>query len=156
VYYERFTERARKVIQQLAVREAKRLNHQYIGTEHLLLGLIAERFGVAARVLKNCGVDLEKTRTEVWEWEPALPNDGKTLRELPLSTYAKKVIQYAMEECRTLGQRKVGTEHLLLGLVFQQEGLHTRLLAALGLKPEDIRQDVLNRIRKSRKRIFDG
>jgi ATP-dependent Clp protease ATP-binding subunit ClpC len=151
MYYERFTDRARKVLEQFAPREAKRLNHQYVGTEHILLALVAERFGVAARVLKNRGVDLGNLRNEVWEWEPALPEDDRIRGRLPFSPDAKMVVLYAMEECRTLGQRKVTTEHLLLGLAFQREGLHARLFAGLGLNPEDIRQEVLSRLRKNRK-----
>ena len=114
MYYERFTDRARKVLRQLAAREARRLNHQYVGPEHILAGIVAERFSVAARVLKGRSVNLERIRSEIWDWEPALPDEDKTSGSLPLSVHAKQVIEYAMQECRNLGQRKVSTEHLLL------------------------------------------
>src|ERR1051326_6252401 len=109
--YERFTDRARKVMQ-LANQGAERLNHEYIGTEHILLGLIKEGSGVAANVLKNLDIDLRKIRLEVEKIIQAGP--GKvTAQHLPQTPRAKKVIEYTIEEARKLGHNYVGTEHLL-------------------------------------------
>src|SRR5262249_47351410 len=119
--YERFTDRARKVMQ-LANQEAQRFNHEYIGTEHILLGLVKEGSGVAANVLKNLDVDLRKIRLEVEKIVQSGP-DMVTMGKLPQTPRAKKVIEYAMEEARNLNHNYVGTEHLLLGLLREQEGV---------------------------------
>ena len=111
--YERFTDRARKVMQ-LANQEAQRFNHEYIGTEHILLGLIKEGSGVAANVLKNLDVDLRKIRLEVEKLVQSGP-DMVTMGKLPQTPRAKKVIEYSMEEARNLNHNYVGTEHILLG-----------------------------------------
>src|SRR3972149_1444344 len=118
--YERFTDRARKVMQ-LANQEAQRFNHEYIGTEHILLGLIKEGSGVAANVLKNLDVDLRKIRLEVEKLVQSGP-DMVTMGKLPQTPRAKKVIEYSMEEARNLNHNYVGTEHILLGLLREQEG----------------------------------
>ena len=140
--YERFTDRARKV-QQLANQEAQRFNHEYIGTEHILLGLVKEGNGVAASVLKNLGVDLRKIRLEVEKLVRSGP-DLVTMGRLPLTPRAKKVIEYSMEEARTLNHNYVGTEHILLGLLREQEGVAAQVLMNLGLKLEEVRGEVLN------------
>jgi ATP-dependent Clp protease ATP-binding subunit ClpC len=140
--YERFTDRARKVMQ-LANQEAQRFNHEYIGTEHILLGLVKEGSGVAANVLKNLDVDLRKIRIEVENIVQAGP-DMVTMGKLPQTPRAKKVIEYAMEEARNLNHNYVGTEHLLLGLLREQEGVAAQVLMNLGLKLEDVREEVLN------------
>src|ERR1700688_1522908 len=140
--YERFTDRARKVMQ-LANQEAQRFNHEYIGTEHILLGLIKEGSGVAANVLKNLEVDLRKIRLEVEKLVQSGP-DMVTMGKLPQTPRAKKVIEYSMEEARNLGHNYVGTEHLLLGLLREQEGVAAQVLMNLGLKLEDVREEVLN------------
>ncbi|MCC7421380.1 MAG: ATP-dependent Clp protease ATP-binding subunit [Planctomycetaceae bacterium] len=140
--YERFTDRARKVMQ-LANQEAQRFNHEYIGTEHILLGLVKEGSGVAANVLKNLDVDLRKIRLEVEKIVQSGP-DMVTLGKLPQTPRAKKVIEYAMEEARNLNHNYVGTEHLLLGLLREQEGVAAQVLMNLGLKLEDVREEVLN------------
>src|SRR6202050_4603827 len=140
--YERFTDRARKVMQ-LANQEAQRFNHEYIGTEHVLLGLIKEGSGVAANVLKNLDVDLRKIRLEVEKIVQSGP-DMVTMGKLPQTPRAKKVIEYAMEEARNLNHNYVGTEHLLLGLLREQEGVAAQVLMNLGLKLEDVREEVLN------------
>ena len=119
--YERFTDRARKVMQ-LANQEAQRFNHEYIGTEHVLLGLIKEGSGVAANVLKNLDVDLRKIRLEVEKLVQSGP-DMVTMGKLPQTPRAKKVIEYSMEEARNLNHNYVGTEHILLGLLREQEGV---------------------------------
>lgn len=140
--YERFTDRARKVMQ-LANQEAQRFNHEYIGTEHILLGLVKEGSGVAANVLKNLDVDLRKIRLEVEKIVQSGP-DMVTMGKLPQTPRAKKVIEYAMEEARNLNHNYVGTEHLLLGLLREQEGVAAQVLMNLGLKLEDVREEVLN------------
>ncbi len=140
--YERFTDRARKVMQ-LANQEAQRFNHEYIGTEHILLGLVKEGSGVAANVLKNLDVDLRKIRMEVENIVQSGP-DLVTIGKLPQTPRAKKVIEYAMEEAKNLNHNYVGTEHLLLGLLREQEGVAAQVLMNLGLKLEDVREEVLN------------
>lgn len=140
--YERFTDRARKVMQ-LANQEAQRFNHEYIGTEHILLGLVKEGSGVAANVLKNLDVDLRKIRLEVEKIVQSGP-DMVTMGKLPQTPRAKKVIEYAIEEARNLNHNYVGTEHLLLGLLREQEGVAAQVLMNLGLKLEDVREEVLN------------
>lgn len=140
--YERFTDRARKVMQ-LANQEAQRFNHEYIGTEHMLLGLVKEGTGVAANVLKNLDVDLRKIRLEVEKLVQSGP-EMITMGKLPQTPRAKKVIEYSMEEARNLNHNFVGTEHILLGLLREQEGVAAQVLMNLGLKLEEVREEVLN------------
>jgi len=140
--YERFTERAKKVLE-LAMQEAQRFNHEYIGTEHVLLGLVKEGSGVGANVLRNMDVDLEKVRLEVEKIVQKGP-DMVSMGKLPQTPRAKKVVEYAIEEARSLGHNYVGTEHILLGLLREQEGVAARVLMNLGLKLDDVREEVLN------------
>ncbi|MDR3183111.1 MAG: ATP-dependent Clp protease ATP-binding subunit, partial [Planctomycetaceae bacterium] len=140
--YERFTDRARKVMQ-LANQEAQRFNHEYVGTEHLLLGLIKEGSGVAANVLKNLDIDLRKIRHEVEKVVKSGP-DTVTMGRLPQTPRAKKVLEYSMEEARNLNHNYVGTEHLLLGLLREQDGVAAQVLMNLGLKLDEVRREVLN------------
>ena len=139
--YERFTDRARKVMK-LANSEAQRFNHEYIGTEHVLLGLIQEGSGVAANVLKNLGVDLQKVRLEVEKLVQSGP-DMVTMGKLPQTPRAKKVIEYSMEESLDLGHNYVGTEHLLLGLLREEQGVAAQVLLSLGLQFNQIRQETI-------------
>src|SRR6184192_1403031 len=140
--YERFTDRARKVMQ-LANQEAQRFNHEYIGTEHILLGLVKEGSGVAANVLKNLDIDLRKIRLEVEKIVQSGP-DMVTMGKLPQTPRAKKVIEYSIEEARNLNHNYVGTEHLLLGLLREEEGVAAQVLMNLGLKLDGVREEVLN------------
>ena len=140
--FERFTDRARKVMA-LANQEAQRFNHEYIGTEHVLLGLVKEGSGVGANVLKNLEVDLRKVRLEVEKLVKSGPN-MVTMGKLPQTPRAKKVIEYAIEEARNLNHNYVGTEHLLLGLLREQDGVAAQVLMNLGLKLEEVREEVLN------------
>src|SRR5262249_57615040 len=140
--FERFTDRARKVMQ-LANQEAQRFNHEYVGTEHVLLGLIKEGSGVAANVLKNLEVDLRKIRNEVEKIVQAGP-DMVTMGKLPQTPRAKKVIEYAIEEARNLNHNYVGTEHLLLGLLREQEGVAAQGLMNLSPKLEDLPPEAPN------------
>ena len=140
--FERFTDRARKVMA-LANQEAQRFNHEYIGTEHVLLGLVKEGSGVGATVLKNLDVDIKKLRLEIEKLVKSGP-DMVTMGKLPQTPRAKKVIEYAIEEARALNHNYVGTEHILLGLLRESEGIAAQVLMNLGLKLEDVRQEVLN------------
>jgi ATP-dependent Clp protease ATP-binding subunit ClpC len=140
--FERFTDRARKVMA-LANQEAQRFNHEYIGTEHILLGLVKEGSGVGATVLKNLDIDLRKVRLEVEKLVKSGP-DMVTMGKLPQTPRAKKVIEYAIEEARNLGHNYVGTEHLLLGLLREKDGVAAQVLMNLGLKLEEVREEVLN------------
>jgi len=140
--FERFTDRARKVMA-LANQEAQRFNHEYIGTEHILLGLVKEGSGVGANVLKNLEVDLRKVRLEVEKLVKSGP-DMVTMGKLPQTPRAKKVIEYAIEEARNLNHNYVGTEHLLLGLLREQDGVAAQVLMNLNLKLEEVREEVLN------------
>src|SRR5688572_28958391 len=140
--FERFTDRARKVMA-LANQEAQRFNHEYIGTEHILLGLVKEGSGVGANVLKNLDVDLRKVRLEVEKLVKSGP-DMVTMGKLPQTPRAKKVIEYAIEEARNLNHNYVGTEHLLLGLLREHDGVAAQVLMNLGLKLEEVREEVLN------------
>ena len=140
--FERFTDRARKVMA-LANQEAQRFNHEYIGTEHILLGLVKEGSGVGANVLKNLDVDLRRVRLEVEKLVKSGP-DMVTMGKLPQTPRAKKVIEYAIEEARNLNHNYVGTEHLLLGLLREHEGVAAQVLINLGLKLEEVREEVLN------------
>jgi ATP-dependent Clp protease ATP-binding subunit ClpC len=140
--FERFTDRARKVMA-LANQEAQRFNHEYIGTEHILLGLVKEGSGVGATVLKNLDVDIKKLRLEIEKLVKSGP-EMVTMGKLPQTPRAKKVIEYAIEEARALNHNYVGTEHILLGLLRETEGIAAQVLMNLGLKLEDVRQEVLN------------
>ena len=129
--YERFTDRARKVMQ-LANQEAVHLGHEYIGTEHMLLGLVNEGSGVAANVLKNLNVNLAKIREEVEKIVMPGP-DMIAMGKLPQTPRAKQVLQYAMEEAKDLKHNYVGTEHLLLGLLREEEGVAAQVLMNVGV-----------------------
>ncbi|HEY7313610.1 MAG TPA: Clp protease N-terminal domain-containing protein [Gemmataceae bacterium] len=142
--YERFTDRARKVMQ-LANQEAQRLNHEYVGTENILLGLVKEGSGVAANVLKNLDIDLRKIRLEVEKIIYRIPDQAPWVPwpKLPQTPRAKLVIERAIEEAKNLNDNYVGTEHLLLGLVRDEDGVASQVLMNLGLKLADVRKGVL-------------
>lgn len=140
--FERFTDRARKVMA-LANQETKRFNHEYIGTEHILLGLVKEVTGVCTAVLKNLDVDAGMLRTQVERLAKSGP-EVVTSGRLPPTPRAKKVIEYAIEEARALNHKYVGTEHILLGLIREEEGTAAQVLMDAGLKLDDVRQEVLN------------
>ena len=139
--FDRFTERARKVII-LAKEEAKRFNHDYIGTEHILLGLIKEGESVAAAVLQNLGLSLDTIRLEVEklvQFGPSTVVSG----DIPFTPKAKKVIELAMDEARRLGHNYIGTEHLLLGLIKEGEGVASHVLMNVGLDLNKVRSEVI-------------
>jgi quercetin dioxygenase-like cupin family protein len=143
----RFTDRARDVIK-FAKIEAIRLNHQYIGTEHILIGLVMEDSGVAGQVLSSLDVDLARVRTEVEKLVSSGAHAGPIGR-LPVTPRAMKVIEYAHEEARNLGQNFVGTEHLLLGSLREHEGVAFSVLNNLKLNLDEIRAATLSAIGKS-------
>ena len=137
--YERCSDRARKVIQ-LANQEAQRFGHEFVGTEHILLGLVKEGSGVAAGVMKNLGVDLEAIQLEL---EQLLESPSMvSTRKMPFTPRAKQVIICAMDEARNLKHNYVGTEHLLLGLLREEEGVASEVLKNLGLTIEGTRDEV--------------
>jgi ATP-dependent Clp protease ATP-binding subunit ClpA len=135
--YERFTVRARKVMQ-LANQEAQRFQHEYVGTEHILLGLMKEGSGVAANVLKSLDIDLRKIRLVVEQIVQVGPVNMVTPGKLPQTPRARQVIEYAIEEARNLNHNYVGTEHLLLGLLHEEEGVAAQVLLELGLRLDTI------------------
>lgn len=138
--FEKFTDRARKVLT-LAQEEAQRFNHNYIGTEHLLLGLVRENDGVAAKVLANMGVQLSKVRSAV---EFIIGRgDSVVTSDLGLTPRAKKVLELAIDEARRLNHHYIGTEHLLLGLVREGEGIAAGVLESLGVNLERVRTQVM-------------
>jgi ATP-dependent Clp protease ATP-binding subunit ClpA len=134
--FDKFTERARRVLS-LAQEEAQRFNHNYIGTEHLLLGLVREGDGVAAKVLANLGVELNKVRSAV---EVIIGRgDRAVLGEIGLTPRAKKVLDFAVDEARRLNHHYIGTEHILLGLVREGEGIAAGVLESLGVNLTRVR-----------------
>ncbi|MFQ5956942.1 MAG: Clp protease N-terminal domain-containing protein, partial [Candidatus Brocadiales bacterium] len=140
--FDKFTDRARKVMA-LAREEARRYNHEYIGTEHILLGLVKEGSGVAANVLQNLDIELKKIRIEVEKIVQTGP-DLVSVGQLPFTPKVKKVLEFAMEEAKNLGHNYIGTEHLLLGLLREHEGVAAQVLLNLGVRLEDVREEVIN------------
>jgi len=136
---ERFTERVRKVIS-LARQEAVRLHHDYIGTEHLLLGLVKEGEGVAAVVLTNLGVNTEDLRRAV-ENAVDIGSETLVLGEVPLNQEARSCLNYALDEARKMNHTYIGTEHLLLGLLREERGVACQILQSLGMDIELVRNE---------------
>src|SRR5579885_2928132 len=144
--FDKFTERARKV-RSLAQEEAQRFNHNYIGAEHLLLGLVREGDGVGAKVLLHLGVELNKLRSAV---EAAIGRgDRLVLGEMGLTPQAKKVIELAVDESRRLNHHYIGTEHLLLGLVRENSGIAAGVLESLGVNLEKVRTQTIQVLSQS-------
>ncbi len=138
--FERFTEKAIKVIM-LAQEEARRLGHNFVGTEQILLGLIGEGTGVAAKVLKSMGINLKDARIEV---EKIIGRgSGFVAVEIPFTPRAKRVLELSLEEARQLGHNYIGTEHLLLGLIREGEGVAARVLENLGVDLTKVRTQVI-------------
>jgi ATP-dependent Clp protease ATP-binding subunit ClpC len=134
--YERFTERAKKVLT-LAQEEAERAHYSYIGTEHLLLGLLREGEGLAARVLNNLGVEIGKVRQTI---ESILGRDERIIvQQIIPTSRVKKAIEISFEEARRMGHNYVGTEHILLGLLIEGEGIAAHVLKDLGATLEMVR-----------------
>lgn len=140
--FERFTDRARKTMA-LANQEAQRFFHEYVGTEHILLGLVKEGSGTGANVLKNLDVDLRKVRLEIEKIVKSGP-EAVICGKLPQTPRARKVIELAIVEARELKHNYVGTEHLLLGILREHDGVAAQVLMNLGLKLEEVRDEVLS------------
>ncbi len=140
--FDKFTDRARKIIA-LAQKEAERFKHDYIGTEHILLGLVKEGSGVAVTALNNLNVDVDKVRKEVEKLVVTHEKDGPST-PLPFTPQAKKVLELAAEEARALGHPYIGTEHILLGLLRENESMAAQVLINLDLKLEDVRAEILD------------
>src|SRR5512143_3778585 len=145
--FEKFTERGRKVIV-YAREEAERLQNDYLGTEHILLGTLREEDGIPVAVLRKMGIDVDQIRIEV---ERNLPSSGNTLTfgDIPFTPRAKKVLEYAVEEARLLGHNYIGSEHLLLGLIREEEGIGGKILRSFGVNLLGSRQLVINYLRRS-------
>ncbi len=148
--FDKYTDRAKRVLM-LAQEEARRFNHNYIGTEHLLLGLVREGEGIAAKVLYDMGVDLTKVRSAV----EFIIGRGERVNQgdISLTPRAKKVIELAAEEARRLGHNYIGTEHLLLGLVREGEGIAAGVLESLGVSLEKVRQQVIQSVSQQPSRL---
>ena len=140
--FKRFTERARRVII-LAREEAERHHHEYLGTEHILLGMLKDGGGIAITVLQKAGLSIDQIRLEV---ERHLPRNANSLivGEIPFTPKAKKVLEYAVEEARLMGHNYIGTEHLLLGLLKEKEGIAAKVLNTLGIRLVETREKILN------------
>ncbi|MGH7733948.1 MAG: Clp protease N-terminal domain-containing protein, partial [Gemmatimonadales bacterium] len=138
--FERFTDRARRVVV-LAQEEARMLNHNYIGTEHLLLGLIHEGKGVAAKALESLGISLEAVRQQVEE----IIGQGQQAPSghIPFTPRAKKVLEHSLREATQLGHDHIGTEHILLGLIREGDGVAAQVLVKLGADLNRVRQQVI-------------
>ncbi|MEV0391343.1 Clp protease N-terminal domain-containing protein, partial [Nonomuraea sp. NPDC050643] len=138
--FERFTDRARRVVV-LAHEEAKMLNHHYIGTEHVLLGLLSEGEGVAAKALESLGIGLEAVRRQVEEviGQGATPPEG----HIPFTPRAKQVLGLSLREALQLGHDYIGTEHMLLGLIREGDGVAVQVLVKLGAEPNRVRRQVV-------------
>jgi ATP-dependent Clp protease ATP-binding subunit ClpC len=145
--FEKFTERGRKVIV-YAREEAERLQNDYLGTEHILLGTLREEDGIPVAVLRKMGIDIDQVRVEV---ERNLPSSGNTLTfgDIPFTPRAKKVLEYAVEEARLLGHNYIGSEHLLLGLIREEEGIGGKILRSFGVNLLGSRQLVINYLRRA-------
>ena len=138
--FERFTEKAIKVIM-LAQEEARRLGHNFVGTEQILLGLIGEGTGIGPKVLKSMGVNLKDARVEV---EKIIGRgSGFVAVEIPFTPRAKRVLELSLEEARQLGHNYIGTEHLLLGLIREGEGVAARVLENLGVDLAKVRSQII-------------
>jgi ATP-dependent Clp protease ATP-binding subunit ClpC len=138
--FERFSDRARRVVVR-AQEEARALNHDFIGTEHILLGLVGEGQGVAAKALESLGLSLETVRQRVEDAVP--PGQYSRPGHIPFTPRAKRVLELSLSEAKLLGHRYVGTEHLLLGLLREGEGVAAQVLAALGADLDGVRERVI-------------
>src|SRR5437764_2845086 len=141
--FDRFTKKARQVLT-YAQEEAQLMNHGYIGTEHLLLGLVREQTGIPAKVLHELGVDLQKTREIVEE----MVGKGKRgqFGRVSLTPRTKRVIELAVDEARRMGHHYIGTEHLLLGLIREGDGIAVNVLKSLGVSPDKVRSNLAKEV----------
>lgn len=144
--FKRFTERARKVII-LAREEAEKNQHEYLGTEHILVGVLKDGGGVAIAVLQRLNIDLKQMRTEL---ERHMPPNSNTLiiGDIPFTARAKKVLEYAVEEARSMGHSYIGTEHMMLGLMREKDGVAARVLMSMNLHYSEVREQTINLLRE--------
>jgi ATP-dependent Clp protease ATP-binding subunit ClpC len=152
--FERFTDRARRVVVQ-AQAEASRLNHDHIGTEHILLGLVHENIGgVGAKALESLGISLDAVRQRVDE----AIGRGKQARygHIPFTPQAKKLLELSLREARALGHDYVGTEHILLAVISQGEGVASQVLTGLGAELDGVREQVVRLLEEYRRRHHEG
>jgi ATP-dependent Clp protease ATP-binding subunit ClpC len=146
--FDRFTDDARKTFA-LSREEALRLNHVFIGTEHILLGLVQEGTGIGARVLKNLRVDPNVIRQMVEQLVEPGPSIV-TMRQLPFTPGAKRVLELALDEAASLFQNFIGTEHILVALIREREGKAAQVLAKLNVKLEIVRREIMSCLREPR------
>jgi ATP-dependent Clp protease ATP-binding subunit ClpC len=139
--FEKFTDRARRVVVR-AQEEARALNHDFIGTEHILLGLVGEGQGLAAKALESLGVSMEAVRQRVEDIVPPGQVEVRT-GHIPFTPRAKKVLELSLSESKLLGHRYIGTEHILLGLLREGEGVAAQVLTALGADLDGTRERVV-------------
>ncbi|NWF59524.1 MAG: hypothetical protein HXY43_09550 [Fischerella sp.] len=151
--FERFTQKSIKVVM-LAQEEARRLGHNFVGTEQLLLGLIGEEDGIAAQVLKSMGINLQQARIEV-EQIIGRGSDSVSV-EIPFTPRGKKVLEYAFEETRQFRHKYIDTEHLLLGLIRLNEGVAIRVLESFGINFDNLRNEVIRKIGENIYEVEEG
>lgn len=150
--FEKFSQRARKVLT-LAQEEAHRFNHNYIGTEHILLGLVRENEGLAIKVLANLNIQPNSIRAAV-EDIIARGDQTRTGNEIGLTPRAKKAIEYAVDEARQLNHSYIGTEHLLLGLIREKDGIAASVLDNLGVTLDNVRDEIIRTLNQSATQSF--
>lgn len=154
--FERYTEDARDVLSH-ARQEAQKFHHDHIGTEHILLGLIEVKNGVAAEILSHRNINLKAAKLEVQKLvTPGNPDADDTYVALPRTTHAHELIDDAVEEARTLKHNYIGTEHLLLALLHEKEGRGAQILSVLGLSPDAVRQDVIAFLERPKNAVPGG
>ena len=147
--FERYTDNARRVLSR-ARQEAQKFHHDHIGTEHILLGLIKIKDGVAADILTHRNIDLKHAKAEVKKLvTPGTPDNEDSFVALPRTTHAHDLIDDAVEEARALKHNYIGTEHLLLGLLYENEGTGAKVIQNLGLKLSEIREDMLRLLNRA-------
>ena len=151
--FERYTEDARDVLSH-ARQEAQKFHHDHIGTEHILLGLIEVKTGVAADILTHRSINLKAAKAEVQKMvTPGNPNDDDTFISLPRTIHAHELIDDAVEEARALKHNYIGTEHLLLALLHEKDGRGAQVLGNLGLKLDEVRQDVIEFVKRAKNAV---
>lgn len=154
--FERYTEDARDVLSH-ARQEAQKFHHDHIGTEHILLGLIEVKTGVAAEILNRRNINLKHAKQEVQRLvTPGCPKDDGAFFALPRTTHAHELIDDAVEEARALKHNYIGTEHLLLALLYEKEGRGAMVLGNMGLKLDEVRQDVIQFVKSPKNTVSSG
>jgi len=145
--FKRFTERARRVVI-LAREEAEKYRHEYLGTEHLLSGILKDASGIAAAALRKMNVDMDELSVEITRHYPESSENPK-LGDIPFTARAKKVLEYSVEEARSMGHNYIGTEHIFLGLIKEKDGIASTIMQKFGIKYADTREQILNFFRET-------